>query len=49
MPNAFTLRGQIRKQTGDNKGACEDFNSAKEMGDSDAEKYITQFCGNQQH
>ena len=47
-PNALTLRGQIRAQTGNKKGACEDFNKAKENGDSKAEKYISQFCGNQQ-
>ena len=28
-PNALTLRGQIRAQTGNKKGACEDFNQAK--------------------
>lgn len=47
-PNALTLRGQIRAQTGNQKGACEDFNKAKENGDPKAEKYISQFCGNQQ-
>ena len=47
-PNALTLRGQIRAQTGDKKGACEDFNKAKEIGDLQAEKYINQFCGNAQ-
>lgn len=48
LPNALTLRGQIRAQTGNKKGACEDFNKAKENGDSAAGKYITEFCGNQQ-
>lgn len=48
MPNALTLRGQIRAQTGNKKGACEDFNLAKENGDLNADKYISQFCGNQQ-
>lgn len=47
-PNALTLRGQIRAQTGNKKGACEDFNKAKEIGDPQAEKYINQFCGNEQ-
>jgi len=48
IPNALTLRGQIRAQTGDKKGACEDFNSAKENGDKQADKYLNQFCGNEQ-
>ncbi|MES2655017.1 MAG: tetratricopeptide repeat protein [Bacteroidota bacterium] len=47
-PNALTLRGQIRAQTGNKKGACEDFVYAKEMGDKQADKYIAQFCGNEQ-
>ncbi|RYD81773.1 MAG: tetratricopeptide repeat protein, partial [Sphingobacteriales bacterium] len=46
MPNALTLRGQIRAQTGNKKGACEDFNKAKEIGDKAADKYLNQFCGN---
>jgi len=46
--NALTLRGQIRAQTGDKKGACEDFNQAKQIGDKQADKYLTQFCGNEQ-
>jgi len=47
-PNALTLRGQIRAQTGNKTGACEDFNKAKDNGDQKAEKYIAQFCNNQQ-
>lgn len=47
-PNALTLRGQIRAQTGDKKGACEDFNKAKEIGDKQADPYLNQFCGNEQ-
>src|SRR4051812_27020379 len=47
-PNALTLRGQIRAQTGNKKGACEDFNQAKQLGDKQAEKYLSQFCGNEQ-
>jgi tetratricopeptide (TPR) repeat protein len=47
-PNALTLRGQIRAQTGNKKGACEDFNQAKEVGDKQADKYLSQFCGNEQ-
>lgn len=46
-PNALTLRGQIRAQTGNAKGACEDFNKAKENGDPKADKYISQFCAAQ--
>jgi tetratricopeptide (TPR) repeat protein len=48
MPNALTLRGQIRAQTGNKKGACDDFNKAKQNGDKQADKYLTQFCGNEQ-
>jgi tetratricopeptide (TPR) repeat protein len=47
-PNVLTLRGQIRAQTGNKKGACEDFNKAKEIGDKQADKYLSQFCGNEQ-
>jgi len=45
FPNALTLRGQIRAQTGNVIGACEDFNKAKQHGDTKADKYIAQFCG----
>lgn len=48
FPNALTLRGQIRAQTGNKKGACEDFMKAKEVGDKQAEKYLNQFCRNEQ-
>lgn len=46
-PNALTLRGQIRAQTGNKKGACEDFNKAKQIGDKQADRYLNQFCGNE--
>ena len=48
IPNALSLRGQIRVQSGNKIGACEDFLKAKENGDPKAEKYIAQFCGNDQ-
>lgn len=48
FPNVLTLRGQIRAQTGNKDGACEDFNKAKLLGDKQADKYISQFCGNEQ-
>lgn len=48
FPNVLTLRGQIRAQTGNKKGACEDFNAAKKIGDKQADKYLSQFCGNTQ-
>lgn len=44
-PNALTLRGQIRAQSGNKEGACDDFMRAKSNGDPKAEKYINQFCG----
>jgi len=48
LPNALNLRGQIRAQSGNKKGACEDFNQAKSNGDKQADKYLQQFCGNEQ-
>ncbi len=48
FPNALTLRGQILAQTGDKKGACEDFTAAKTNGDKKATEYLNQFCGNEQ-
>lgn len=48
VPNALTLRGQIRAQSGNKKGACEDFTQAKQNGDKQADKYLNQFCGNEQ-
>ena len=48
LPNALNLRGQIRAQLGNKNGACEDFNKAKTNGDKQADKYLNQFCGNQQ-
>jgi tetratricopeptide (TPR) repeat protein len=48
IPNALTLRGQIRTQTGNKNGACEDFNKAKEIGDKQADKYIDQFCSKEE-
>ena len=47
-PNALTLRGQIRAQTGNKVGACEDFTLAKSNGEKQADKYLQQFCGNEQ-
>lgn len=44
FPNALALRGQIRAQSGNKKGACEDFNEAKKNGDKNADSYITKFC-----
>lgn len=48
FPNALTLRGQIRAAVGNKKGACEDFTAAKNNGDQQADKYLIQFCGNEQ-
>ncbi len=48
FPNVLTLRGQIRAQTGNRVGACEDFHRAKQVGDKLADKYISRFCGNEQ-
>lgn len=48
IPNALTLRGQIRFQSGNKKGAIEDFNTAKQIGDKQADKYLAKYCGNEQ-
>lgn len=48
FPNALTLRGQIKAQIGNKKDACEDFNKAKKNGDKNADKYLSQFCVNEQ-
>lgn len=47
-PSVLTIRGQIRAQTGNKKGACEDFQAAKAKGDPQADKFITQYCGGDQ-
>lgn len=44
-PNALTLRGQIRAQTGNKSGACDDFTTAKNNGDNQATKYLIRYCG----
>ena len=46
IPNSLTLRGQLRAITGNMKGACEDFITAKNNGDKGVEQYLTQFCSN---
>lgn len=48
FPDALTLRGQLRYSTGNTSGACDDFYEAKKLGDKQADKYITKFCGNEQ-
>lgn len=45
IPHALTLRGQIRFFAGDKKGACDDFNHAKQIGDNDADRFLKQVCG----
>lgn len=47
LPNALTLRGQIRAQSGNKQGACEDFNKAKANGDRQVDKYLQKYCGNE--
>lgn len=49
FPNVLTLRGQILMQQDNEKAACEDFYKAKEIGDKQADKYINQFCSDQQN
>ena len=47
-PNALSLRGQVKAQLGDKIGACEDFNKAKQIGDKNSEKLLSDYCGNKQ-
>lgn len=48
FPNALTLRGQLHFALQDKKASCKDFQRAKEIGDPAADKYLSQFCGNEQ-
>lgn len=43
IPNALILRGQIRYETGNKKGAIDDFNTAKQIGDRQADKYLAKY------
>ena len=43
--SAFFMRGQAKLQTDDREGGCADLSKAKELGDTRAEKYLTQYCG----
>ena len=47
-PNALILRGQVRFVTGDKKGALDDFNTAKQIGDIQADKYIFKYFGSKE-
>jgi tetratricopeptide (TPR) repeat protein len=44
LPNALTLRGQIRAEMKNYHGACEDFYKAKAIGDKNAADFIAQVC-----
>jgi tetratricopeptide (TPR) repeat protein len=44
MPNALSLRGQIRAETKNRRGACEDFYRAKALGDTTVLEFIEQVC-----
>ena len=48
IPNALTLRGRIRYETGYKKGALEDFNTAKMIGDKEAKKYLEKYSAYEQ-
>jgi tetratricopeptide (TPR) repeat protein len=45
--SAYFMRGQAKLQMQDMDGGCKDLTKAKELGDSRADKYISQYCGNQ--
>ena len=49
VPHALTLRGQMRLQSGNTKGACEDFTKAKAIGDVQADKFIAKYCADGLH
>ncbi|MFA7326021.1 MAG: tetratricopeptide repeat protein [Candidatus Kapaibacterium sp.] len=44
LPNALTLRGQLRIAANDLKGACEDFNSGVQNNDQGALKLQLKYC-----
>ncbi|WP_051313281.1 tetratricopeptide repeat protein [Sporocytophaga myxococcoides] len=44
FPNALNFRGQLRAQTGNKKGACEDFIKADKQGDLKAGIYLDKYC-----
>jgi tetratricopeptide (TPR) repeat protein len=44
FPNALILRGQLRAQTGNKKGACDDFTKADKHGDLKASIYLDKYC-----
>jgi tetratricopeptide (TPR) repeat protein len=44
FPNALLLRGQLRAQTGNKKGACDDFMRAEKLGDMKASLYLDNYC-----
>lgn len=43
-PNALVLRGQIRAESRDRKGACQDFYKARAIGDKNADELISKVC-----
>lgn len=44
FPSALTLRGQVKYALNDNNGSCNDFKRANEIGDKNAETYISKYC-----
>lgn len=47
LTGAMTFRGLTKEKAGDLKGACEDFEQAKKLGDADAVKYLIMYCSNE--
>ena len=46
FPHVLTLRGKIRVATGNQQGACEDFNRAKLIDDKEADQLLFLYCTN---
>ena len=44
LPDLLCTRGQVRGLLGDKRGACADFDKAKQLGDANADDFIEQIC-----
>lgn len=44
--SSYFMRGQIKLQSGDTEGGCGDLSKANELGDTRAQKFLQQYCGN---
>ena len=42
--STYFMRGQVKLQSGDKKGGCFDLSKANDLGDTRAQKYLSQYC-----